>query len=148
MLVILPILLFIKDTRKLYAILTVFFLYMGLDGLSAFVQYYLSYDLSPDGRSGGAINGSVMSLAMLLTLAFPLALIAAFDKAYPWYVRVSAIFLSLGVLVGMWGNQSRGSWLFNGISSILITLCYSISNVCYIVVLTTSGGEFSREMQY
>ena len=134
-LVIVPILLFIKISRKLYAILSVFLVYMGIDALSAFAQYLLGYNLGPGGRAGGVINGSMMGLAMLLTLAFPLALIATYDKAFPSYVRKSAVFSLFGMLLGMWGNQSRGSWLFNGINGVLITLRYCFVNIRYVLVL-------------
>lgn len=151
-LVIVPILLFIKSSRKLYAILSVFFVYMGIDALSAFAQYLLGYNLGPGGRAGGVINGSMMGLAMLLTLAFPLALIAAYDKAFPSYVRKSAVFSLFGMLLGMWGNQSRGSWLFNGLSGIFITLRYCFVNIRYILVLLVAvvgiGYAFSSHQAY
>ena len=151
-LVIVPILLFIKSSPKLYAILSVFFVYMGIDALSAFAQYLLGYNLGPGGRAGGVINGSMMGLAMLLTLAFPLALIAAYDKRFPSYVRKSAVFSLFGMLLGMWGNQSRGSWLFNGINGALITLRYCFVNIRYILVLLVAvvgiGYAFSSHQAY
>lgn len=151
-LVIVPILLFIKSSRKLYAILSVFFVYMGIDALSAFAQYLLGYNLGLGGRAGGVINGSMMGLAMLLTLAFPLALIATYDKAFPSYVRKSAVFSLFGMLLGMWGNQSRGSWLFNGLSGILITLRYCFVNIRYILILLVAvvgiGYAFSSHQAY
>ena len=151
-LVIVPILLFIKSSRKLYAILSVFFVYMGVDAVSAFAQYLLGYNLGPGGRAGGVIHGSMMGMAMLLTLAFPLALIAAYDKAYPLYVRKSAVFSLFGMLLGMWGNQSRGSWLFNGINGVLITLRYCFVNIRYILVLLVAvvgiGYAFSSNQVY
>ena len=151
-LVIVPILLFIKSSPKLYAILSVFFVYMGIDALSAFAQYLLGYNLGPGGRAGGVIHGSMMGLAMLLTLAFPLALIAAYDKVFPSYVRKSAVFSLFGMLLGMWGNQSRGSWLFNGLSGILITLRYCFVNIRYILVLLVAvvgiGYAFSSNQAY
>ena len=134
-LIIVPILLCIKSSRKLYTILSVFFVYMGIDALSAFVQYLLGYNVGPGGRAGGVIYGSIMGLAMLLTLAFPLALIASYDTRFPSYVRKSAVFSLFGMLLGMWGNQSRGSWLFNGINGVLITLRYCFVNIRYILVL-------------
>ena len=151
-LVIVPILLFIKSSPKLYAILSVFFVYMGIDALSAFAQYLLGYNLGPGGRAGGVIHGSMMGLAMLLTLAFPLALIAAYDTRFPSYVRKSAVFSLFGMLLGMWGNQSRGSWLFNGINGILITLRYCFVNIRYILVLLVAvvgiGYAFSSHQDY
>ena len=151
-LVIVPILLFIKSSRKLYAILSVFFVYMGIDALSAFAQYLLGYNLGPGGRAGGVIHGSMMGLAMLLTLAFPLALIAAYDKAFPSYVRKLAVFSLFGMLLGMWGNQSRGSWLFNGINGVLITLRYCFVNIRYMLVLLVAvvgiGYAFSSHQDY
>lgn len=134
-LVIVPILLCIKSSRKLYVILSVFFLYMGIDAISAFVQHLIGYNVGAEGRAGGVINGSMMGLAMLLTLSFPLALIAAYDTRFPSYVRKSAVFSLFGMLLGMWGNQSRGSWLFNGINGVLITLRYCFVNIRYILVL-------------
>ena len=151
-LVILPILLFIKSSRKLYTILSVFFVYMGIDALSAFVQYLLGYNVGPGGRAGGVIHGSMMGLAMLLTLAFPLALIVAYDKRFPSYVRISAVFSLFGMLLGMWGNQSRGSWLFNGINGVLITLRYCFVNIRYILVLFVTvvgiGYAFTSNQSY
>ena len=150
-LVIVPILLFIKSSRKLYAILTVFFIYMGIDGISAFIQLLIGHNLS-SGRAGGVINGSMMGLAMLLTLAFPLALIATYDTRFPSYVRKSAVFSLFGMLLGMWGNQSRGSWLFNGINGVLITLRYGFVNIRYILVLLVAivgiGYAFTSNQAY
>ena len=151
-LIIVPILLFIKSSRKLYTILSIFFVYIGIDALSAFVQYLLGYNVGTEGRAGGVINGSMMGLAMLLTLAFPLALIAAYDKAFPSYLRKSAVFSLFGMLLGMWGNQSRGSWLFNGINGILITLRYCFVNIRYMLVLLVAvvgiGYAFSSNQAY
>ena len=151
-LVIVPILLCIKSSRKLYAILSVFFVYMGIDAVSAFAQYLSGYNLGPGGRAGGVIHGSMMGLAMLLTLAFPLALIAAYDKRFPSYVRKSAVFSLFGMLLGMWGNQSRGSWLFNGINGALITLRYCFVNIRYVLVLLVAvvgiGYAFSSNQAY
>ena len=151
-LIIVPILLCIKSSRKLYTILSVFFVYMGIDALSAFVQYLLGYNVGPGGRAGGVIHGSMMGLAMLLTLAFPLALIVAYDKRFPSYVRISAVFSLFGMLLGMWGNQSRGSWLFNGINGVLITLRYCFVNIRYILVLFVTvvgiGYAFTSNQSY
>lgn len=150
-LIILPILLFIKSPRKLYALLTVFFVYMGIDGISAFIQLLIGYNLSY-GRAGGVVNGSVMGLAMLLTFTFPLALIAMFDKLFPKYVRLSALFSTLGILLGMWGNQSRGSWLFNGANGILITLRYCFVNIRYVLLIIVAaigiGYTFTSNQAY
>ena len=151
-LIIVPILLCIKSSRKLYTILSVFFVYMGIDALSAFVQYLLGYNVGPGGRAGGVIHGSMMGLAMLLKLAFPLALIVAYDKRFPSYVRISAVFSLFGMLLGMWGNQSRGSWLFNGINGVLITLRYCFVNIRYILVLFVTvvgiGYAFTSNQSY
>ena len=151
-LIIVPILLCIKSSRKLYTILSVFFVYMGIDALSAFVQYLLGYNVGPGGRAGGVIHGSMMGLAMLLTLAFPLAVIVAYDKRFPSYVRISGVFSLFGMLLGMWGNQSRGSWLFNGINGVLITLRYCFVNIRYILVLFVTvvgiGYAFTSNQSY
>ena len=151
-LVIIPILFCIKSSRKLYTILSVFFVYMGIDALSAFSQYLWGYNLGPEGRAGGVIYGSMMGLAMLLTFTFPLALIATYDTRFPSYVRKSAVFSLFGMLLGMWGNQSRGSWLFNGFNGVLITLRYSFVNIRYLLVLLVAivgiGYAFTSNQAY
>ena len=73
---------------------------MGIDAISAFVQYLWGYNLGPGGRAGGVIHGSMMGLAMLLTLAYPLALIATYDTRFPSYVRKSAVFSLVGMVLG------------------------------------------------
>ena len=151
-LIIVPLLLCLKSSRNLYTILSGVFVYLGIDALSAFVQYLLGYNVGPGGRAGGVIHGSMMGLAMLLTLAFPLALIVAYDKRFPSYVRISAVFSLFGMLLGMWGNQSRGSWLFNGINGVLITLRYCFVNIRYILVLFVTvvgiGYAFTSNQSY
>ena len=81
----------------------------------------------------------MMGLAMLLTLAFPLALITVYDKTFPSYVKKSAVFSLFSIVLGMLGNQSRGSWLFNGINGVLITLRYSFVNIRYLLVLLVAA---------
>ena len=107
---------------------------MGINSITAFVQQLLAFRVN-DGRSGGLFNGSVMGLAMLLALAFPVSLIAVFDKTFPDKVRKSALFSIISMLFGMWGNQSRGTWLFNGINGLLITLRYGLSNIKYLLIV-------------
>lgn len=133
-LIVLPVLLCIKSKSKLYTLLIVFFLFMGINSLTAFVQQLLAFRVD-DGRSGGLFNGPVMGLAMLLALAFPVSLIAVFDKTFPDKVRKSALFSIISLLFGMWGNQSRGTWLFNGINGLLITLRYGLSNIKYLLIV-------------
>ncbi len=57
-------------SQIIYYFINIFFVYIGIDALSAFVQYLLGYNVGTEGRAGGVINGSMMGLAMLLTLAF------------------------------------------------------------------------------
>ena len=90
-------------------------------------------------RGGVVIHGSMVGLNHVIVLAFPLALIAAYDKAFPSISEKNQLYsLYLGMLLGMWGNQSRGSWLFNGINGVLITLRYCFVNIRYILVPTCS----------
>ena len=133
-LILLPILLCIKSKSKLYTLLIAFFLFMGINSITAFIQQLLEFRVN-DGRSGGLFNGSVMGLAMLLALAFPVSLIAVFDKTFSDKVRKSALFSIISMLFGMWGNQSRGTWLFNGINGLLITLRYGLSNIKYLLIV-------------
>ena len=56
------------------------------------------------------------------------------------------------MLLGMWGNQSRGSWLFNGINGVLITLRYCFVNIRYLLVFLVAivgiGYAFTSNQAY
>lgn len=135
-LIVFPIVFFIKTKRYLYFMLTVFFVFMGIDSWSAFSQLLFGIHLDYR-RAGGAFMGagSVMGLAMLITFTFPIALITVYEKKFPDYVRLAAGFSVLSLFFGMWANQSRGSWLFNSISGSLISLRYSLKNWRYLIIL-------------
>lgn len=148
-LIVIPILLFIKSKKLLYIVLSSFFIFMGIDSIVLFSQYI--FDTS-SGRWGGMFNASVMGMAMLITFAIPVALVSIFDKQIPVFVRQSALFSFFSMILGMDGNQSRGSWLFSGINSICISIKYGLSNIKYLLiaccVIIGIAGLFVQSPKY
>lgn len=102
---------FYKKKKYLYFMLTVFFVFMGIDSWNAFSQLLFGIHLDY-GRAGGAFmgSGSVMGLAMLITFTFPIALITVYEKKFPDYVRLAAGFsvLSLFLACGQTRVEALG----------------------------------------
>ena len=126
------ILLFIKRKNLLYLMLTVFLYYVGFDSLVAYAYSMLGIETNGFGRSGGLFNGSVMGMAMVLTAVFPVALVVLWDKNFPKSLRIAAGFSTLAMIFGMLGNQSRGSWIFNMGTSLLVSIRYFMKNILYL----------------
>ncbi len=148
-LIVIPILLFIKSKKLLYIILSSFFIFMGIDSIVLFFQYIFNH-LS--GRWGGMFNASVMGMAMLITFAIPVALVTIFDKQMPLFVRKSALFSFFSMMLGIAGNQSRGSWLFSGVNSICISIKYGMANIKYLLIacciIASIVGIFAQSPKY
>lgn len=137
----------IRDKKTLYTMLAVFFVDFGIDNLVAFYQYY----------SGMAVRGwgfgsSVLTIAGIMVMLVPIFCVILLDKAFPTYVKISALWALGCVGFGMYGNQSRGSWLFNMILIPIVSLPYLIKRFVYVLaVLAALGGViwgFSTQPQY
>ena len=122
-------LLFVYEIKKtLFTMLAVFFVDFGIDNLVAFYQYY----------SGMAVRGwgfgsSVLTIAGIMVMLVPIFCVILLDNAFPTYVKVSALWALGCVGFGMYGNQSRGSWLFNMILIPIVSLPYLIKRFVYVV---------------
>lgn len=137
----------IRDKKTLYTMLAVFFVDFGIDNLVAFYQYY----------SGMAVRGwgfgsSVLTIAGIMVMLVPIFCVILLDKAFPTYVKAAALWALGCVGFGMYGNQSRGSWLFNMIMVPIVSLPYVMKRFIHVVaVLAALGGViwgFSTQPQY
>ena len=137
----------IRDKKTLFTMLAVFFVDFGIDNLVAFYQH-----VSGMTDRGWGFGSSVLTISGLMVMLVPIFCVILLDSAFPNYVKVSALW-SLGCVgFGMYGNQSRGSWLFSMIMVPIVSLPYILKRFIYVVVvLAALGGVvwgFSTQPQY
>ena len=137
----------IRDKKILFTMLAVFFVDFGIDNLVAFYQH-----VSGMTDRGWGFGSSVLTISGLMVMLVPIFCVILLDSAFPSYVKASALWAFGCVGFGMYGNQSRGSWLFNMIMVPIVSLPYILKRFIYVVtVLATLGGivwGFSTQPQY
>lgn len=137
----------IRDKKTLFTMLAVFFVDFGIDNLVAFYQH-----VSGMTDRGWGFGSSVLTISGLMVMLVPIFCVILLDSAFPSYVKASALWAFGCVGFGMYGNQSRGSWLFNMIMVPIVSLPYILKRFIYVVtVLATLGGivwGFSTQPQY
>ena len=137
----------IRDKKTLFTMLAVFFVDFGIDNLVAFYQH-----VSGMTDRGWGFGSSVLTIAGLMVMLGPIFCVILLDSAFPSYVKASALWALGCVGFGMYGNQSRGSWLFNMIMVPIVSLPYLIKRFVYVIaVLATLGGVvwgFSTQPHY
>ena len=137
----------IRDKKTLFTMLAVFFVDFGIDNLVAFYQH-----VSGMTDRGWGFGSSVLTIAGLMVMLGPIFCVILLDSAFPNYVKVSALWALSCVGFGMYGNQSRGSWLFSMIMVPIVSLPYILKRFIYVVVvLAALGGVvwgFSTQPQY
>ena len=137
----------IRDKKTLFTMLAVFFVDFGIDNLVAFYQH-----VSGMTDTGWGFGSSVLTISGLMVMLVPIFCVILLDSAFPSYVKASALWALGCVGFGMYGNQSRGSWLFNMIMVPIVSLPYILKRFgCVVAVLATLGGivwGFSTQPQY
>ena len=137
----------IRDKKILFTMLTVFFVDFGIDNLVAFYQHFSGMT-----DRGWGFGSSVLTISGLMVMLVPIFCVILLDSAFPSYVKASALWALGCVGFGMYGNQSRGSWLFNMIMVPIVSLPYLIKRFVYVIaVLATLGGVvwgFSTQPHY
>ena len=137
----------IRDKKTLFTMLAVFFVDFGIDNLVAFYQYFSGLAIR-----GWGFGSSVLTIAGLMVMLVPIFCVILLDKAFPNYVKAAALWALGCVGFGMYGNQSRGSWLFNMIMVPIVSLPYILKRFgCVVAVLVVLGGivwGFSTQPQY
>ena len=137
----------IRDKKTLFTMLAVFFVDFGIDNLVAFYQH-----VSGMTDRGWGFGSSVLTISGLMVMLVPIFCVILLDSAFPSYVKASALWALGCVGFGMYGNQSRGSWLFNMIMVPIVSLPYILKRFgCVVAVLAALGGivwGFSTQPQY
>lgn len=137
----------IRNKKTLFTMLAVFFVDFGIDNLVAFYQYFSGMT-----DRGWGFGSSVLTISGLMVMLVPIFCVILLDKEFPNYVKAAALWALGCVGFGMYGNQSRGSWLFNMIMVPIVSLPYVMKRFIHVVaVLAVLGGViwgFSTQPQY
>ena len=137
----------IRNKKTLFTMLAVFFVDFGIDNLVAFYQHFSGMT-----ARGWGFGSSVLTISGLMVMLVPIFCVILLDKEFPNYVKAAALWALGCVGFGMYGNQSRGSWLFNMILIPIVSLPYLIKRFVYVLaVLAALGGViwgFSTQPQY
>ncbi len=136
----------IKKKSILTNMLATFFVVFGIDCLVAFAQYLHGIQ-----RAWG-FGSSPLTIAGIMVMLIPVIVVILWDEAFSKKLKCSALFSLFCIFFGMYGNQSRGSWLFSMILVPLFSLKYMLKNVKYfLLVLVVMGGVigiFASQPQY
>ena len=137
----------IRNKKTLFTMLAVFFVDFGIDNLVAFYQHFSGMT-----DRGWGFGSSVLTISGLMVMLVPIFCVILLDKEFPNYVKAAALWALGCVGFGMYGNQSRGSWLFNMIMVPIVSLPYVMKRFIHVVaVLAALGGViwgFSTQPQY
>jgi O-antigen polymerase superfamily len=137
----------IRNKKTLFTMLAVFFVDFGIDNLVAFYQHFSGMT-----DRGWGFGSSVLTISGLMVMLVPIFCVILLDKEFPNYVKAAALWALGCVGFGMYGNQSRGSWLFNMIMVPIVSLPYIMKRFIHVVaVLAVLGGViwgFSTQPQY
>ena len=126
----------IRDKKTLFTMLAVFFVDFGIDNLVAFYQH-----VSGMTDRGWGFGSSVLTISGFMVMLVPIFCVILLDSVFPSYVKASALWALGCVGFGMYGNQSRGSWLFNMIMVPIVSLPYILKRFgCVVAVLVVLGG--------
>lgn len=137
----------IRNKKTLFTMLAVFFVDFGIDNLVAFYQHFSGMT-----ARGWGFGSSVLTISGLMVMLVHIFCVILLDKEFPNYVKAAALWALGCVGFGMYGNQSRGSWLFNMIMVPIVSLPYVMKRFIHVVaVLAALGGViwgFSTQPQY
>lgn len=95
-----------KSKKSMYWLLGAIFMSLNLDSLLAFFQHVFLKDLRPSGFSNNPLN-----LAAILTMTIPVQVIIMAENVFPMGLRKLSVISILTNILGLFGGQSRGSWL-------------------------------------
>lgn len=99
------IILFISRRDYLVNMLTILFLFNGVECLYALVQS-MKYS-----RGWGFTNSSVLAIADIMCMLLPIALVILMDKRFESILKKAAAFATGSILAGLLASKSRGAWL-------------------------------------
>lgn len=102
------IILFIRHREYLVGMLSAFFVFSGFDCMLALIQMLSGQGLTDRGTGFG---GSLLCLADIMCMLLPMTLVIIMDARFETRLKKTAAFATLGIVMGLLGNKSRGAWL-------------------------------------
>ncbi len=121
------IILFISCRDYLVNMLSVIFLFSGIECLTAWLQS-MKYP-----RGWGFTSSSILAIADIMCMLLPIALVMLMDKRFDNNIRKTAAFATGSMLAGLLGSKSRGAWLTELIVIPIAVFRYLKSNKKFLV---------------
>ena len=123
---------FVNRREYLVTMLSVFFLFCGVEGMYTLVQ--VMEHLLPDNRGWGFGGNTILSIADVMCMLLPLALVFLMDQRFEKKLKLAAAISVIGTLIGLVCNKSRGAWLTEIIVVPLASFRYLKQNRKYLIV--------------
>lgn len=95
-----------KSKKQMFWLLGAVFISLNLDSLLAFYQHVFLKNPRPSGFSNNPLN-----LAAILAMTIPVQVIIMAETIFPMGLRKLAVVSIFTNILGLFGGQSRGSWL-------------------------------------
>ena len=127
----LAIIFFVKNRNALVNMLTMFFIFSGVDCFVALAEF--AFHLN-DSHRGWGFGGCVLSIADVMCMILPLALVILMDSRFEKKLKKAAAFVVSGVIVGLLSNKSRGAWLTEPIVVSIAVYRYLKQNRRYLII--------------
>lgn len=127
------IILLIRRRKYLIGMLSAFFLFSGFDCLWTLVQLVGKHTLDNRGYGFGI---KPLFIADIMCMLLPIALVILMDMRFASEIKLrkSAAFATLGIVIGLLCNKSRGAWLTELIVVPFICYRYLKQNRKYLAV--------------
>ena len=102
------IILFVRRKKYLVTMLAAYFLFCGLDCMWTMVQLISGH--AWDNRGYG-FGGRLLFIADVMCMLLPVTLTILMNSQFEKKLKKSAAFATLGIVIGLLCNKSRGAWL-------------------------------------
>ena len=143
------ILLFIRHREYLVAMLSAFFVFSGFDCMLTMVQ--LLTGKAWDNRGYG-FSGALLSIADIMCILLPIALVVLMDQRFEKALKKTAVFATVGIVIGLICNKSRGAWLTELFVVPISIFQYLKHNrkylIIFVVVLLGMASYMANNPQY
>lgn len=122
---------FIKQRKYFVEMLSAYFLFSGVDCLITLIQ--VLQHANPENRGIG-IGGWLLTISGVMVMLLPIALVILMDSRFEKSLKKSAAFATVGILIGLLCNKSRGAWLTEVIAVPISVFQYLRKNRKYLVI--------------
>ena len=127
------IILFIRRREYLVTMLSAFFLFSGVDCMFAMVQLLTGKAWA---NRGYGFSGALLSIADIMCVLLPIVLVVLMDQRFEKELKKTAAFATVGIVIGLICNKSRGAWLTELIVVPVTVFRYLKNNRKYLVIFT------------